>query len=52
MKIILINKVNQKEITEQVNCDIQYDGFNKSELMAENLKEVFGFEQEETLELI
>jgi len=51
MKIILIDKANQKEIKEQVNCDMQYDGINKGELIAETLKEVFDFEQVETLEI-
>lgn len=52
MIITVIDTQNKKEIMEQIDGDVNYDGFNKSALYLESLKELLLIEQEETLGLI
>ena len=51
MKIIVIDGKNRKEVQDQITGDMLYEGFNLSELIAENLKEIFDFEPANSLEI-
>jgi len=52
MIINIKDKKNKKEIIEQIEADLEFDGFNIGMLKMENLAEQLMMEQEESLEII